>query len=116
MKEPEPKFHPACLVLPKMSDAEFRELREDIRNQGQREPIIVDEAGLILDGRHRWLACQELFLEPKVETFSGDRGRESCAGHQRQYQAPASERWAARGVRSRAGDYAEGPPVIIGEG
>ena len=53
-------FHPACLVLPEMAEAEFRELVEDIREHGLRNQIVVDEHGLILDGRHRWKACQEL--------------------------------------------------------
>jgi ParB-like nuclease domain len=63
--------HPACLLLPAMSEAEFKQLVEDIRNNGQRHSIITDSADIILDGRHRWRACQELSLEPRVEVFHG---------------------------------------------
>jgi ParB-like chromosome segregation protein Spo0J len=72
------KCHPACLLLPEMTADEFRELVEDLRNHGQRHPIIVDAEGVILDGRHRYLAIQQLFLEPRVQTFQGDE-REKAA-------------------------------------
>jgi hypothetical protein len=58
------KCHPACLLLPAMSDAEYRELVEDIRANGQRHPIIADDDGRILDGRHRWRALQEIGGRP----------------------------------------------------
>ena len=67
----ERKCHPACLLLPELGEQEYRELVDDMRNQGQRHPIIVDGDGVILDGRHRYRACQELFVEPMVETFHG---------------------------------------------
>ena len=60
------KYHPAALLLPEMSEQEYRELVEDIREHGQREPISKDRDGLILDGRHRWRACQELGIEPRI--------------------------------------------------
>jgi ParB-like chromosome segregation protein Spo0J len=64
MTAPEPQCHPACLLLPEMGEAEYRELVEDIRQHGQQQNIIVDEHGVILDGRHRWRACQELGIQP----------------------------------------------------
>ena len=66
------KYHPAALLLPEMSEQEYRELVEDIREHGQRHPIIVDEQGVILDGRHRYRAMTELALEPTMRTFQGD--------------------------------------------
>jgi hypothetical protein len=54
------KCHPACLLLPEMAQDEYRKLVDDIREHGQRHPIIVDADGLILDGRHRWRALEEL--------------------------------------------------------
>ena len=81
------EFHPACELLPEISEAEFRELVEDIRNYGQRHPIIVDQDGVILDGRHRWRACQKLFITPTMETFSGTETEKVALGHQREHQA-----------------------------
>ncbi|HTQ33530.1 MAG TPA: ParB N-terminal domain-containing protein [Stellaceae bacterium] len=46
------------------SAAEYRALVEDIRQHGQREPIVLYD-GRILDGRNRWRACRELGVEPK---------------------------------------------------
>jgi ParB-like chromosome segregation protein Spo0J len=65
------KFHAACLALPEMTEDEFRELARDIFANGQRHPIIVDEQGVILDGRHRWRAITEMGREPEVEVFRG---------------------------------------------
>jgi ParB/Sulfiredoxin domain len=62
------KCHPACLLLPEMTADEFRELVEDIRVNGQQHPILVDEDGMILDGRHRYRACSDLFKTPWVQT------------------------------------------------
>jgi hypothetical protein len=65
-------WHPACQLLPRMTKDEYDDLLEDIRNNGQRHPIIVDEAGKGLDGRHRYWAVKELRLVPKIEVFVGD--------------------------------------------
>jgi ParB-like chromosome segregation protein Spo0J len=69
--KPTGECHPACRLLPALSDEQFAELVADISNYGQRHPIIVDQAGVILDGRHRFRALQELSMEPKVQTFRG---------------------------------------------
>jgi ParB-like chromosome segregation protein Spo0J len=63
--------HPACLLLPEIGEAEFAELVDDIKQHGQRHAIVVDDGGLILDGRHRWRALRSLGVEPRLETFAG---------------------------------------------
>jgi N6-adenosine-specific RNA methylase IME4 len=64
--------HPFADLLPSMSDAEYAELRDSIREHGQREPITLDSAGRVLDGRHRARACAELGLPVASRTFEGD--------------------------------------------
>lgn len=64
-------LHEYAQLFPPMTDAEYRELVEDIRRNGQKQPIITYE-GSILDGAHRARACQELGIEPKAVEFEGD--------------------------------------------
>lgn len=65
------EFHPACLALPKMDDAEYQALRLSIRGGfDERHPILLHD-GLILDGRHRYQACLEENVTPTFITWIG---------------------------------------------
>lgn len=63
--------HPLAELVPSMTNAEYIALRDDIDENGQREPLTLYE-GKILDGQHRYRACQELGLEPKTTDYEGD--------------------------------------------
>lgn len=66
--------HPACAIFPKMSDAEYEALKKDIAEHGVREPITTYN-GVLLDGRHRLRACEELgILCPRTE-FKGTKAQ-----------------------------------------
>jgi hypothetical protein len=52
------KPHHLAELLPAMSDDEFKSLKEDIRANGLRVPIVTYQ-GAILDGRHRYNAAME---------------------------------------------------------
>ena len=52
-----------------MNSDEFNALKQSIQRNGQSEPILLFW-GKVIDGRHRLKACQELSIEPKVETLS----------------------------------------------
>jgi N6-adenosine-specific RNA methylase IME4 len=58
------EFHPACLLLPKMDADEYEALRESIRGGYNKQHPIVTHDGKILDGRHRYMACQEVGTAP----------------------------------------------------
>ena len=61
------RLHPLAEKVPPMSDVEFADLVQDIKQNGQRDPITVDYAGQVVDGRHRLLACKEAGVKhPKV--------------------------------------------------
>jgi hypothetical protein len=53
------EIHPICACVPDMQPYEYSMLLKDITVTGRaREPIVLYE-GMILDGRHRYLACRE---------------------------------------------------------
>ena len=63
-------FHPLCLALPDMASDAFKALVEDVRRNGQLRDIVLHE-GMILDGRHRYRACLECGIEPRMVEFAG---------------------------------------------
>jgi ParB-like chromosome segregation protein Spo0J len=65
------KIHAVAHLFPPMSEAQYAALRDDIQENGQREPITLWR-GQIIDGSHRARACQELNREPMVREWSGD--------------------------------------------
>lgn len=65
-----PQPHPAAEIFPLMSGADFDALVADIRENGQREPIILHD-GLILDGRNRARACEAIGILPRTVAWDG---------------------------------------------
>lgn len=65
-------FHEAADIFPAMSDAEFRELVEDIREYGQREPVWILADGRVIDGKHRVKACAELGRSVDARVYHGE--------------------------------------------
>lgn len=63
------EIHEIANYLPLMSDDEFERLKNDIAGLGVLEPIILLD-GKILDGRHRYRACQELGIECPVKVMT----------------------------------------------
>jgi hypothetical protein len=64
--------HPLSAAFPGMSPEVFKELIDDIDLNGVREKIVVYD-GKILDGWHRYSACQELkVLKPPMLEYDGD--------------------------------------------
>lgn len=63
--------HPLATLFPAMSKQEFDALVESIRQSGLQEPITLFE-GKILDGCHRYRACQLANVKPQFEHFGDD--------------------------------------------
>lgn len=60
--------HPAAECFPLIDGLDYAEFKGSIQGIGQLEPIKVDKAtNLLLDGRNRLRACEELGIEPRVE-------------------------------------------------
>lgn len=68
---PKPNFHPLLAIFPEMAKDAFAEFVADIRANGQREPIWMYK-GQVLDGRNRWLACEECGIKPLTREYVGD--------------------------------------------
>lgn len=62
--------HPVAALFPMMSEEELDDLAADIQAHGQRDPIVYDKDGQLLDGRNRKEACRRIGLKPVSETLS----------------------------------------------
>ncbi len=59
------EIHPAANLLPMQTKEDYEPMKEDIRRNGQRDPIeILNDK--ILDGRNRYKACRELGIPIKA--------------------------------------------------
>ncbi len=65
------EVHPACAMLPMMSQASLEEMAEDIAANGQHQPVITFE-GVLLDGRNRLRACEIAGIEPEIREWDGE--------------------------------------------
>jgi DNA modification methylase/ParB-like chromosome segregation protein Spo0J len=54
-------------LVPELSKTEYQELKQSIKQNGLWHPITVTKNGYVLDGHHRFKACKELGMEPKIE-------------------------------------------------
>jgi len=63
--------HPIANAYPAMTDSEYVALKESIKKSGVRVPIVMYE-NMILDGRHRYMACKELGIECPTIEFDSD--------------------------------------------
>jgi len=65
--------HPAAALFPMLPEAELKALAQDIKEHGQRQPIVVYK-GQVLDGRNRREACRIARIEPWVVEWDGAGG------------------------------------------
>lgn len=118
------ELHPLCTLFPRLSGAEFNALRDDIKANGLRQPIVL-HGGMILDGGNRYRACVEAGVEPVFTEFSGTslvsfvlsanlHRRHMSAGQQAAIVASAQD-WAkaqTAGSNQYAARSESGPAVL----
>lgn len=68
---------PLTALFPAMAAEQYAALKESIARHGLLEPLLVHR-GEVIDGRHRWQACQELGLEPRVQVVPEDADPLAC--------------------------------------
>lgn len=64
-------IHAVANIFPRMPGNEFVALKQDIRDNGLLEAIWLYE-DMVLDGRHRYYACQETGTEPRFRQYEGN--------------------------------------------
>lgn len=107
------QLHPLCTLFPRLSGAEFASLRDDIKANGLRNPIILHN-GMILDGGNRYRACLDAGVDPEFTNFSGGNlvsfvlsanlhRRHMSAGQQAAIVASAQD-WAKAQANGSGGD------------
>lgn len=64
------RFHPACLLFPKLGKEELQELADNIHAHGLLEDVVMYQ-GKVLDGRNRLSACKMARVKPRFIEWQG---------------------------------------------
>jgi hypothetical protein len=65
------KVHPIAQLFAMLSEEALTDLVADIKTQGLLNPIVLDEEGMLIDGRNRLRACELAGVDPRFERLSG---------------------------------------------
>lgn len=64
------EVHPFADAFPLIDGEEFAELVDDIKRQGQRQPIVLNhDKTMLIDGRNRYRACEAAGVDPVFEVL-----------------------------------------------
>ena len=63
--------HPLSAAFPNLPETDLVALGEDIRIHGLKEAVVLHE-GMVLDGWHRYRACQLVGVEMRTRDYQGD--------------------------------------------
>ena len=60
-------------IIPQQTLTQYDILKHDIEQNDQRDPIIINKKGIIIDGHTRFKICQELGIKPKFKTIKTEK-------------------------------------------
>ena len=64
-------MHEFATLFPAMTNDEYAALKQDIAENGVDQPVYLWQ-GQIIDGRHRYLACGEMGIDPPIRYLNDD--------------------------------------------
>jgi hypothetical protein len=75
-------------LTPPLSDSDCEALKQSIKQNGQHDPIVTNQDSIILDGHHRFRACEELKIESmvKLEAIESKRLEAGKMGAERSWK------------------------------
>jgi len=65
------EFHDACLLFDEITDEDFADMVEDIRQHGLLTPITQLPDGRVIDGKNRVRACRQAGVKIRARTYTG---------------------------------------------
>lgn len=115
--------HPLSALFGDMSDDEFSGLVGDIRENGQKDAVVLYQ-GKILDGWHRYRGCLDATQNCRAVQYQGDSPakfvisknihRRTLTASQRAAAIVAAAQWAESGAQDRGGEPGSPPPETVG--
>lgn len=63
--------HPLAALFPMLAPDDLAALADDIKSNGLRTPLVIDAAGVLIDGRNRLAACEIAGVEPSFASLDG---------------------------------------------
>ena len=95
-------MHELATMFPPMSDEEYEGLKADIAMNGAHQPVAVWR-GQIIDGRHRYQACQDLGIQAPLKYLPNDADPVSyimSANMSRRHLTPSQRSIIAEEIRT----------------
>jgi len=65
------QIHPLAALFPMLAPDDLQSLADDIKENGLRNPIVVDADGVLIDGRNRAKACDMAGVGPTFTVLQG---------------------------------------------
>jgi hypothetical protein len=65
------EVHPLAALFPMLEPEDLESLAQHIKEHGLQNPIVIDDNGVLIDGRMRLAACDKVGVEPRYQRLKG---------------------------------------------